>query len=142
MSVPIYNWPAEGKFIGREVAQTQLGRWWDDDEADPINLFGRRRVGKSWLFRKFAHGKKALILVAPRTTRSKQLSMFADELAPLLGVRPEIKDIGDLFTILYNLAATEKVLVIIDEFPHLLGTSQAEVDASLHVFAKVNDTVR
>ena len=142
MSVPRYNWSAEPKFIGRQSSLAELEKWWADDGADPINLYGRRRVGKSWLFRKFAQGKKAVVLVAEKTTRSQQLAKIAEQLEPFLGVKPAIKDIGELFKILYNLAATEKVLVVIDEFPYLLGTSTPEVDSSLHVVAKVIEDFR
>lgn len=142
MTVPVYHWPAEAKFIGREAAQTQLLRWWEDDGADHLNMYGRRRVGKSWLFRKFAHDKKAIILVAEKTTRSRQLAKFADELEPFLGFKPAIREIGDLFTILFNLAATEKILVVVDEFAHLLGTTSSEIDSSLHAVAKVNEDLR
>lgn len=142
MSVPVYLWSAEGKFIGRQNALIELGKWWEDDNSDPINLYGRRRVGKSWLFRKFAHQKEAIILVAEKTTRSQQLAKMAEQLAPFLGVTPLIKDIGELFKVLYGLATNQKVLVVVDEFPYLLGTSTPEVDASLHVVAKVIEDLR
>lgn len=142
MSVPTYNWPSEGKFVGREGSLAQLEKWWAEDDALPINLYGRRRVGKTWLFRKFAHGKPAVILVALKTTRSPQLSTIADELKDVLGVKPEIKSIEDLFTILYNMATTEKILVIIDEFPKLLGTTNAEIETSLQAVARVNENLR
>lgn len=142
MSVPVYLWPAEAKFVGRHNALVELEKWWEDDNSDPINLYGRRRVGKSWLFRKFAHQKEAIILVAEKTTKSQQLAKMAEQLAPFLGITPVIKDIGELFKVLYGLAASQKVLVVVDEFPYLLGTSTPEVDASLHVVAKVIEDLR
>ncbi len=109
----------------------ELEEWWKDNTADPLNLFGRRRVGKSWLFRKLAHGKKAIILVAEKTTPAQQLSKMAEQLEPFLGVRPAIRDVGDLFLILYKIAEQEKILIVVDEFPDLLGSSKVEITKSL-----------
>jgi AAA+ ATPase superfamily predicted ATPase len=130
VAVAEYVWLAAGEFLGRNDELDRLDRWWAGPSREPINLFGHRRVGKSWLFRKFADGKPALLLVAERTTPTQQLSKLAEQLEPALGVKPEIKDIGTLFKILYQLANT-KTLVVIDEFPYLLGTSQSEVTDSL-----------
>ena len=43
-----------------------MEEWWEGDDPNALALFGRRRVGKSWLFRRFAHDKPALVLVAER----------------------------------------------------------------------------
>lgn len=131
MSVPVFKWPAVGQFVGRNETISTLNAWWKDSTADPLNLFGRRRVGKSWLFRKLAHGKKAIILVAEKTTQAQQLAKMAEQLEPFLGLRPAITDIGTLFQVLYKIAEREKVLVVVDEFPYLLGSSKAEINRSL-----------
>lgn len=132
MSVPIFEFPFADDFAGRVDQLSALETWWQKPTAEPINMFGRRRVGKSWLFRKFAHGKKAILLVAASTTLTDQLSKFADRLAPFLGgVVPNIKDIGTLFQILYGLGEKEKLLVVIDEFPYLLGFNKKEIFKSL-----------
>ena len=120
MLVQPSNWAARGGFLGRDRELARLEAWWDEPDAQPINLYGRRRVGKSWLVRRFAHGKPAIILVAERTTATLQRAKMADELEPLLGMRPEIRDIGELFKILYRLGSTERILIIVDEFPYLL----------------------
>lgn len=142
VKIPVFKWSAEPRFIGRQNSLAELERWWADENADPINLYGRRRVGKSWLIRKFAHGKKAIVLVVEKTTRSQQLMKLAEQLTSYLGFTPAIKDIGELVRILYGLTASEEILVVIDEFPYLLGTSAAEVNSSLHVVAKVIEDMR
>ena len=141
MAVEEYVWPVAGEFLGREDELDRLGQWWVSLSREPINLFGRRRVGKSWLFRKFANGKPALVLVAERTTPTQQLSKLAEQLEPVLGNKPEIKDIGTLFKILYQMASTQ-VLVVIDEFPYLLGKSQSEVTDSLSAVQSVMEQYR
>ncbi len=115
-----YEWAARDQFRGRDNDLESLRRWWDGKGSDGLALYGRRRVGKSWLLRAFAHGKPALVLVADQGAPGRQLSRFADALEPLLGVRPDLPDLPSLFRALYRLSARDRVLVAIDEFPYLL----------------------
>ena len=131
MRVPKYAWPAADQFLAREDELSRLEAWWSKPGAEPINLFGRRRVGKSWLFRKFAHGKAAVVLVAEQTTPAAQFSRIAEQLEPALGVKPDIADVATLFRILYQLAATHKTLVVVDEFLYLLGSTKTQTSRAL-----------
>lgn len=120
----VYRWPAADEFRNRTAELNVLEEWWNGPVRDPINLFGRRRVGKSWLFRKFADGKPAMVLVAQEgVSPAAALRAFAKQLEPHLGVVPALETVGDLFDVLYRLGETEKVLAVIDEFPYLLGAS-------------------
>ena len=130
MGIPNYNWSSAGEFVNRTSELARLGEWWNSPSRQPLALLGRRRVGKSWLFRKFAHGKSALILVAEQLPTATQLSRFADHLEPLIGVRPQLASVGDLIRALYHAAQQERLLVVIDEFPYLLGTTAAEIGAT------------
>lgn len=131
-TVPTYVWPRVGEFIDRNAEIDRLGTWWASDERMPINLYGRRRVGKSWLFRRFAHGKPAVLLVAERLAEGAQLTRFAEQLTPMLGgVTPDLPDVAVLFRVLFRLARDQKVLAVIDEFPWLLGTTSKEAERTL-----------
>jgi AAA+ ATPase superfamily predicted ATPase len=123
-----FDFPALDRFIDRADDLSRLENWWQGPETNALALYGRRRVGKSWLFRRFAHGKPALVLVADRRAQSPQLDRFARQLEPLLGVRPALDSVAALIEALYTLAAGEKVLVVIDEFPYLLPTHDRERD--------------
>lgn len=121
-----FEWTLHDKFLNRKEELDQLQRWWDGRGRDLITLHGRRRVGKSWLFRAFAHGKPATILVAEAGARGPQLRQFAGRLEAQLGLRPEIGTVPDLFRILYRLGARQKTLAVIDEFPYLLPAARRE----------------
>ena len=116
------------RFIDRGGDLTRLEDWWQGTEPNALALYGRRRVGKSWLFRRFAHDKPAIVLVADRRAHGPQLDRFAGQLEPLLGVRPALDSVAALIEALYTLAGGEKVLVVIDEFPYLLPTQDRERD--------------
>ncbi len=127
-----YEWPLLGQFLDRQSELARLEEWWAAPERMPMNLYGRRRVGKSWLCRRFAHGKPAVVLVAERLASGSQLSRFASQLAPLSrGVVPDLPDVAGLIRSLFRLAGRERLLVVIDEFPWLLGTTEAEVERTL-----------
>ena len=126
MASPPYDWPLIKEFINRTDELTRLATWWEGATREPISIIGRRRVGKSWLFRRFAHGKPAIVLVSEQLIPGVQLARFAEQLEPVLGVRPDIPDVQSLFRILFRLAREDKTLVVIDEFPWLLGSSSAE----------------
>lgn len=126
-----YDFRALPRFIDRGDDLARLEDWWQGPEANALALYGRRRVGKSWLFRRFAHGKPAVVLVADRRAQGPQLERFAAQLEPMLGVRPALDSVAALFEALYTLAGTRKLLAVIDEFPYLLPTIDRERDEVL-----------
>jgi uncharacterized protein len=135
-----YDWPARGEFLNRDADLARLRSWWEGHDRNPLALYGRRRVGKSWLLRAFAHGKPALVLVADQGAPGRQLGRFADSLEPHLGVRPDLPDLPALFRALYRLAGRERALVVIDEFPYLLpGTERARREILTGVQAAIEE---
>jgi AAA+ ATPase superfamily predicted ATPase len=142
--VPVvpYKWPAVGEFRNRTAELKRLEDWWAAPDREPMNLYGRRRVGKSWLFRKFAHGKPAVILVADRVAPGQQLSQLASDLEPALGLRPQLDDVAALFRVIYQLGQRRKILVVIDEFPYLLGTTHTEQQGHLAAIQSVMEQMR
>ena len=91
-----YEWPLVDQFVNRTDELAALQNWWEDTTPEPMAILGRRRVGKSWLFRRFAHMKAAEILVAEQLTSGAMLHRFADQLTPRLGVRPSLPDVATL----------------------------------------------
>lgn len=130
-TTPIFDWPLAGEFLDRTNELERLEDWWRSPERMPVNLYGRRRVGKSWLFRRFAHGKPAVPIVAHKLSAGAQLTNFAGRLEPLLGVRPDLPDVASLFRVLFRAARKRKILAVVDEFPWLLPGTETGTDAAL-----------
>lgn len=126
MTLEDFEWPLADGFLNRSEEIEQLERWWRDRSRRIVVMYGRRRVGKSWLFRAFAHRKPAVVLVAETGERGAQLRRFADALEGPLGVRPDLADVPDLFRALYRLGREGRSLAVIDEFPNLLPAAQSE----------------
>jgi len=126
MAIQTFKWPLASEFLNREAELAQLGRWWRERNRRVVAMYGRRRVGKSWLFRAFAHEKPAIVLVAEEGARGAQLTKLARALEEPLGLRPDLADVPDLFRALYRLGREKKTLAVIDEFPHLMPSAQKE----------------
>jgi uncharacterized protein len=126
-----FSFPARDRFLDRKADLARMEDWWSGGEANALALYGRRRVGKSWLFRRFADGKPAVVLVADRRAQVPQLDRFAAQLEPLLGVRPALDGVPSLLEALYTLAGRGTTLAVIDEFPYLLPASESDRDAVL-----------
>jgi len=140
MSFPVYEWAARQGFRSRDADLAALEGWWLRRDADALALYGRRRVGKSWLLRAFADGKPALVLVADRGAPGRQLGRFAAALEPHLGVRPDLPDLPSLFRTLYRLGRGRRVLVAVDEFPYLLpGTERSRRELLSGVQAAIEE---
>jgi len=127
----VYSFAARDRFLDRNADLARMEDWWSGREANALALYGRRRVGKSWLLRRFADGKPAVVLVADRRAQAPQLDRFAAQLEPLLGVRPALDSVASLFEALYTLAEREKALAVIDEFPYLLPAGESDRDEVL-----------
>ena len=68
------------RVVNRDADRDRLEDWWADETRDALCMYGRRRVGKSWLFRRFADGKPALLLVADERAFAPQFSLFASQI--------------------------------------------------------------
>lgn len=121
MQLPRYAFAAHSEFLNRRADLSAMEDWWSGPSRNALVLYGRRRVGKSWLFRQFAHGKPAIVLVSDRRAQGAQLRRFARELAPYLdGVEPALESVADLIAALYAIGRERKALAVVDELPYLL----------------------
>lgn len=126
----MYAFPHRDDFRDRQAELAAMEEWWIHEDDPPVMVvYGRRRTGKSWLFRRFADGKDAIIFVCDRRSEGAQLSKFADTLAPVLKFRPALTSMTDLYRVIYGLEG--KRLVVIDEFPELFAGFRKHPDSEL-----------
>jgi AAA+ ATPase superfamily predicted ATPase len=121
-----YVWEPRSRFRNRVADLERLEDWWEDPTRDAMALVGRRRVGKSWLLRRFADGKPSVILVADTLLLTQQMRRFAKTLERSLGMRPALISVADLLQTLYTIGRDQKLLAVIDEFPFLLPEGKAK----------------
>lgn len=114
-------------FVNRERELAQLDRWWAQGDSGSIGIvWGRRRVGKTELVRRFATDRRMVYHIAARRPLSDELRVLSVQAAPMLAggfrdplARPFV-DWTDALESLGAAAATEPLLLVLDEFPELL----------------------
>lgn len=116
------------KFVNRERELGQLDHWWESAPDGTLGIvWGRRRVGKTELIRRFAGGRRALLHIAARRPVSDELRILSGTAATAfqgdalrdLRERP-FSDWTDAIEGLAAAAASEPMLVVLDEFPELV----------------------
>lgn len=114
------------RFINREQELGALEKFWKDKSAQLIVIYGKRRVGKTELIKRFIHGKPAAYFLARRISEKENLlalgqaigNLFSDTILKKRG----FKMWDDLFHYLKEQANDKKVgrfILAIDEFPYL-----------------------
>jgi len=128
------------KIIGRKTELNELQRCVDSDRSEFVIVYGRRRVGKTFLVDYFFDGKYDFSFVGGhRLTKEKQLRNFAKALKKYanLDKQPELKNWDDAFDALEeyleSLPADKKKIVFFDEMPWI-DTPQSEFVDALEIF--------
>ncbi len=90
-------------------------------------IYGRRRVGKTELAKKFAENKKSLWLFVEPKSDALILQDFEKEAEAILGIRPKFETWDDFFRFIF---LQENIIVIFDEFQNFSATGP-------HIFSKI-----
>ncbi len=111
-------------FVDRETELAFLEQTWGSDRAELIVVYGRRRVGKTGLLRAFSADRPHTFWMASLSSEAILRQSFTDALWQT--THPDSPEAGFVygsweraFQAMAELAATERHLVVIDEFPYL-----------------------
>lgn len=120
----------DSKIVGREDEQHQFQRVLDSNEAEFVAVYGRRRVGKTYLIRKFFENKQCIIFHTSgvqNRPQEMQLSAFKREIETtfygnvrkgFLGQPENWMDALSLLTEAINLnKEDQKIILFLDELP-------------------------
>lgn len=124
--------------IGRDRELADLDRAWQHARSGSPQLavvWGRRRVGKTFLLSRFAEGKRAVYFTATRQdSAERQLARLTDRMREQLGgevddlLSGSFRDWEAALRFLVRLAETDPLLVVIDEAPRLLSSQHDLAD--------------
>ena len=128
-------------FIGRERELKSLNEVYSKAGFGMTIIYGRRRVGKSYLITEFIKDKKAIFYTATKVGAERNLELFSKQVLDVLDPEysdatfPSIESVLDILT--RKLSETdEKIILVIDELPYW-----AEKDeAILSILQKYIDT--
>lgn len=116
--------------VGRSAELAALEESWEQAVGGVpqlVALWGRRRVGKTFLLTHFAQGKSSVYFTATRQdSEQRQVGRLHVRAVDQLGERGRLLDLARpldweaVLRLLVETAATEPLLVVIDEMPRLL----------------------
>ena len=127
------------KFIGRRQEQVELQRLVDSNQPEFVAIYGRRRVGKTYLVRSFFHDNFTFYTTGiARGTRKEQLRHFSQALHERCSILPEAEaeDWFEAFRRLRTLISRShqhRKVVFLDELPWM-DTQKSEFIKALDLF--------
>lgn len=127
-------------FLNRERELAALEERYPSGRAELVILTGRRRVGKTALLTAFAADKRAVRFTAYLDSEQSQLRRLSLLLRRV--EQPDLEPPADftygtweaLFQTMGALATRERLLVILDEWPYLAGSSARLASILQHVW--------
>lgn len=117
------------RFIDREAELSALEELWRSPRPELLVLYGRRRVGKTELLRRFCQGKPAVFFLAAQVKEADNLARLAAAIAEglphleLSGVT--FRDVPSALGLLAHQAIQSPLVVVLDEFPYLCAENPA-----------------
>lgn len=127
------------KFIDRERELEGLEEAWRENGAGLFIIYGRRRIGKTELVKKFIEDKPSFYFLARRQKLSLEVERLRKEFGEAFDLYlEEAETLEEFFEeILRKLDLEEKMVFVIDEFPYWVE----EVDGILSEFQHLWDEV-
>lgn len=108
-------------FVNRELELKMLEEAFSSNRPELVLVYGRRRLGKTFLIRRFLAWHKGVYLVVNYSERGLALRDLSRQLSLLAGVHVSFEWFGDLLRFALKLGG-ERPLLVVDEFQRLAGT--------------------
>ncbi len=111
------------KFVDRKEELDFLEERYENLEKQLIILYGRRRIGKTELIKKFISDKPSIYFLADQRGTTSNASRFTQKIVQYFGENLELKvnNFDDAFRYLNDrLESGEKPVIAIDEFSYLV----------------------
>jgi hypothetical protein len=109
-------------FINRERELGALGKFWKENEAQLIVIYGKRRIGKTELIKQFIKGKPHVYFLAQRINDKENLKLLGEAIGEFYSddilKRVGFQEWKWFFEYAKN-HIKEKMVLVFDEFPYL-----------------------
>lgn len=117
------------KFINRKQELDFLEKQYREQKSSLVVIYGRRRIGKTALIKKFIQDKPAIYFLASEEVESQNIEYFKRAVSSFLK-NPLIEKLSgiswdDIFDILVKTKTDKKMVIVFDEFQNLCKTNPA-----------------
>jgi AAA+ ATPase superfamily predicted ATPase len=109
-------------FVGREKEIKLLESRYSENKFNLFIVYGRRRVGKTTLLKKFCENKEALFFVGEENNDKLSLKRFSELILKhynLSNLFESFENWEKAFSFLAEKATEKRMVVVLDEFPYL-----------------------
>ena len=115
------------RFIGREYELKELNEEYKKGNFALSVIYGRRRVGKTFLIKEFLKDKKGYYFIALESNALINLSLLSiavyEACGNLKGL-PDFLDFESAFRYLFEYTKENRIVFVIDEYPYLAQTAE------------------
>ena len=104
-------------FIGREKELKALEAVYAKKGFGMTVIYGRRRIGKSYLINEFIKDKKAIFYTATKVGAQRNTDLFSKEVLKVLDPtysEAEFSSVEKIFDVITKKVNTEKTVIVID----------------------------
>lgn len=116
-------------FVGRERELKELNKMYDSGKFEFAVVYGRRRVGKTTLINEFCRGKRTVFYTAFESTsednRAGLSRSFFRLTEPRVWSSAVFNDFTEILDRIDSLSRTERLVLVIDEYPWLAEAEPA-----------------
>lgn len=114
-------------FIGRTSELNRLKKEFASEEMQMTLIYGRRRVGKSWLVKQAIKesGIRSIYYECKQVAETSNVQGICDIVSESFGL-PKLgyKSIEDLLNFIFTLSENENLIFVLDEYPYLRANVQ------------------
>ena len=118
-------------FINREHELEFLNRKYAGNSPQMVVLYGKRRVGKTELIKKFMYGKTGTYILCTNDSMKENIEEMKRKFYELTGkdyfLNLEVSSFFDLFNYFSQEIGEKNAIIAIDEFPYLIELNKGVV---------------
>ncbi len=116
----------EPRFVGRRKELDRLDSIASRPAGQLVMVYGRRRIGKSYLLERFTRGRRSLFYQATQQAEPVELASLSGLARPLTGLPEDVSFPGweSALNAITDAAGEDRLVVILDEFPYLCGSTE------------------
>jgi len=114
-----------GAIIGRENELSYLESLHSNEKSGVCAIYGRRRVGKTYLIEEFCKDKRTIYITSVEGAERVNLEIIWNSMRTLDEKLPKFESFLDVVNALDSICSDKKTVIVFDEFPNLVESSKS-----------------